>query len=53
LRLVLKVGFPCSGDLMKVEQFIREFTKLLGGERYVQKDKQKGMQISRKVKGRA
>ena len=40
-----------SANKEKVEQFIRKFNSLLGGERYVQKDKQKRVQVSRKVKG--
>jgi len=42
-----------SANKEKVEQFIRNFNELLGGERYVQKDKQKGVRISGKVKGKA
>ncbi len=40
-----------SANKEKVEQFIRKFNSLLGGERYGQKDKQKRVQVSRKVKG--
>jgi hypothetical protein len=42
-----------SANKKKVEQFIREFNELLGGERYVQKDKQKGVRTSGKAKGKA
>lgn len=40
-----------SANKKKAEQFIKKFNNLLGGERYVQKDKQKGVRASRKIKG--
>ena len=40
-----------SANKKKAEQFIKKFNSLLGGERYVQEDKQKGVRASRKVKG--
>lgn len=38
-----------SANKEKVEQFIKEFNSLLGGERYVQKNKQKRVRTSRKI----
>ena len=40
-----------SANKKKAEQFIKKFNSLLGGERYVQKDKQKGVRASRKIEG--
>lgn len=40
-----------SANKKKAEQFIRKFNNLLGGERYGQEDKQKGVRASRKIKG--
>ena len=40
-----------SANKKKAEQFMKKFNSLLGGERYVQEDKQKGVRASRKIKG--
>lgn len=42
-----------SAKKEKVEQFIKKFNNLLGGERNVQKDKEKRVRTSRKIKGKA
>jgi ArsR family transcriptional regulator len=40
-----------SANKEKAEQFIRKFNELLGGEKYVQKDKQKRVRTPGKTKG--
>lgn len=39
-----------SANKKQVKQFIKKFNTLLGGERYVQEDKQKGVRASRKIR---
>ncbi len=39
-----------SANRKKAEQFTKKFNSLLGGERYVHKDKQKGVRASRKIR---
>ena len=42
-----------SANKKRVEQFIKKFNSLLGGEKYAQKDKQKRMRTPRKIKDKA
>jgi DNA-binding transcriptional ArsR family regulator len=42
-----------SAKKEKVEQFIKKFNNLLGGEKNVQEDKEKRVRTSRKIKGKA
>ncbi len=39
-----------SANKKEAEQFIKKFNSLLGGERYVQEDKQKGVRASIKIR---